>query len=119
MTIAMWSLVLNIVIAVLVVGYGIWLRNIMSQQLQSKNAEIQALEAAIKTRDAQISALQADTAPAIIEKYKNVRTFANEMAAESQRTFDKLNSLTTAFDNLRETHDAHVLQSLKGSVKEQ
>src|SRR5437667_1287506 len=99
MTIAMWSLVLNIVIAVLVVGYGIWLRNIMSQQLQSKNAEIQALEAAIKTRDAQISALQADTAPAIIEKYKNVRTFANEMAAESQQTFDKLNSLTKAFDN--------------------
>jgi cell division protein FtsB len=65
MTIQAWNIVLNAVVAVLIIGYGIWLRNIVTQQLKSKDAAIGALDAVIKVKEAEISALKSDTAPAI------------------------------------------------------
>ena len=69
MTLAGWNLVLNIVVGVLVIAYGIWLKHVIDQQLKSKDTAIAALEAVIKVKEAQISALKDDTAPAIASAY--------------------------------------------------
>src|SRR2546428_1784189 len=89
----MWSLLLQIVIGVLIVGYGIWLRYIISQQLKTKDTVIQALEAVIKTKDAQISRLQADSAPAIAEAYDKMRKHADHMTEQVQSTTEQLRGL--------------------------
>jgi hypothetical protein len=82
MTIQAWNIVLNAVVAVLIVGYGIWLKNIVEQQLKSKDTTIEAQDAVIKIKDAEISALKSDTAPAIAKAYANVREHADRMTAE-------------------------------------
>jgi hypothetical protein len=56
MTIETYSILLNTIIAVLIVGYGVWLRNIFKHQIESKDATIEA-------KDAEISRLRADAAP--------------------------------------------------------
>jgi hypothetical protein len=56
MTIQAWNIVLNAVVAIMVVAYGIWLKNIVTQQLQTKDTTIESLEAALKTKDAEIAA---------------------------------------------------------------
>jgi hypothetical protein len=78
-----WNILLNIVIAVLLVGYGVWVRNIFRQQLASKDSTIERLGAAIKANEAEIARLRGETAPAIADSYERLKTFAQRMAAES------------------------------------
>jgi|HubBroStandDraft_6_1064221.scaffolds.fasta_scaffold537110_1 uncharacterized protein YukE len=90
MTIQAWNIVLNAVVAVMVVAYGIWLKNIVTQQLNSKDTAIDALNAVIKVKDAEISALKSDTAPAIATAYKVMLEHADKMTAEVNRLSEQL-----------------------------
>lgn len=84
MTIAEWNIVLNALIAVLLLFYGLWFRNVVNQQLKSKDATIESLAAAIKANEAEISRLQGESAPAITDAYMRLRDFSNEMAKKVQ-----------------------------------
>lgn len=64
------SIVLNMIIGALVIGYGIWLRGFLKHQIRAKDA-IEALESALTTKDAEISRLHTDTA--IAEAYARMR----------------------------------------------
>lgn len=64
------SIVLNMIIGALVIGYGIWLRRFLKHQIRAKDA-IEALESALTTKDAEISRLHTDTA--IAEAYARMR----------------------------------------------
>ena len=90
MTIEAWNIVLNAVVAVVLVAYGLWLRNIVTQQLKNKDTTIDALDAVIKIKDAEISALKSDTAPAITKAYAEMREHANQMTAEVQYLSEQL-----------------------------
>ena len=89
MTIETWNIVLNAVIAVGLVVYGIWLKYITDQQLKSKDATIQA-------KDAEIARLQAESAPTIAAKYKAMKEYADQITEESQRLTDQLNTFAAA-----------------------
>lgn len=65
----------------------------MSQQLKSKDTTIEALDGAIKLKEAEISALKADTAPSIAARYAVMRQHANDMTEESRQTSEKLKVL--------------------------
>jgi len=72
------NIVLNVVVAVLVIGYGIWLRNVVKHQIEAKDATIEA-------KDAEISRLRADTAPAIAEAYAKMRAHADQMTRDADQ----------------------------------
>ncbi len=82
MTIQAWNIILNAVVAVVLFAYGLWLRNIVTQQLKSKDTAIAALEAVIKIKDAEIAALKSDTAPSITKAYAEMREHADKMTAD-------------------------------------
>jgi predicted RNase H-like nuclease (RuvC/YqgF family) len=90
MTIQAWNIVLNAAIVVVLAACGLWLRNIVNQQLKSKDTAIAALEAVIKIKEAEISALKSDTAPAITKAYAEMREHANRMTAEVQHLSQQL-----------------------------
>jgi len=94
MTIEAWNIVLNAVVVVVLVAYGLWLKNIVTQQLKSKDTAIGALEAVIKIKDAEISALMADTAPAITKAYAVMKEHANQMTVEVDVLTRRANELT-------------------------
>ena len=94
MTIEQWGIVLNATIGALLVGYGVWFRYVLEHQLRSKDTAIQALEAALKAKDAEISRLQGDTAPAIAAAYSTMREHANLATEESQRLLRQVTELT-------------------------
>jgi hypothetical protein len=48
---------------------GIWLKYVVDQQLKAKDTAIQALEAVVKSKEAEISVLSGNTAPAIAKDY--------------------------------------------------
>jgi low affinity Fe/Cu permease len=85
MTVEQWNLVLNTVIGVLVIGYGIWLKNIVDQQVKAK-------EAIIQMKDERISQLQGDSAPAIATAYATMRQHADKMTEDSTRLLEQLNT---------------------------
>jgi hypothetical protein len=80
LNISEWGLLLNSIVAVLVVVYGIWFRNIVKLQLDAKDSAISALKAAMESKDAEISRLGGEAAPAIATAYKNVKDFAEDIA---------------------------------------
>jgi hypothetical protein len=90
MQIETWNILLNAVIGVLLLGYGIWLRSVVRRQLDSKDSTIESLGAAIKANEAEIARLHGETAPAIADSYKRMKEFAERIAAES-------NDLATRF----------------------
>jgi hypothetical protein len=100
MIIEQWNIVLSAAIGVLLVGYGVWLRYVLAQQLRSKDTAIQALEAALKAKDAEISRLQGDTAPAITAAYSTMRKYANEVTDDSRRLSQQVAELTQAQQRL-------------------
>ena len=53
MTLQVWSILVNAVIAALILVGGIWLRSVVTQQLKSKDTAIQALDATIKSKEAE------------------------------------------------------------------
>jgi len=69
------NIVLNVVVAVLVIGYGIWLRNVFKHQIEAKDATIE-------TKDAEISRLRGETAPAIAAAYAAMRQHADQMTSD-------------------------------------
>jgi hypothetical protein len=79
LTIAVFSILLNAIIAVLLVIYGIWFKYIVRHQLDSKDAAIQALQTAIAAKDAVIQQLEGEKAPAIAQNYKIMKEHANEI----------------------------------------
>ena len=85
MNVTAWELLLQVVVAVLVVGYGIWLRFIFTQQLNSKDATIKLLEA-------QIAALKEEVAPAIVRNYQIMKKHAEEMTEQTQRMATQLHA---------------------------
>jgi hypothetical protein len=95
MTIQAWNIVLNAVVAVLIVGYGVWLRSIVKRQLD-------ALEAVIKIKDAEISALKADTAPAITKAYAEMREHADKMTADVLRLSEQLTKAVEDYKRLQQ-----------------
>ena len=83
MTVEAWTLILQAVLTVLVVTYGIWLRNIVKQQIDAKEATIQSLQT-------QIAGLKQEVAPAIVTHYQTMRAHAEEMTGEVQRLKQEL-----------------------------
>jgi cell division protein FtsB len=94
MTLQVWSILVNAVIAALILVGGIWLRSVVTQQLKSKDTAIQALDATIKSKEAEISALVNDRAPAIAKAYAQMREHANQMTEETQRLQDRFEVLS-------------------------
>jgi hypothetical protein len=103
MTIQAWNIVLNAVVAVVLVAYGLWLRNIVTQQLKTKDTAIEALEAVIKIKDAEISASKSDTAPAITKAYAEMREHADKMTADVLRLSEQLTKAVEDYKRLQQT----------------
>ena len=78
MNLQTYSILLNSVVGVLIVGYGIWLRNVVKHQIEAKDSTIQS-------KDAEISRLRGETAPAIAEAYAKMRAHADAMTADVNR----------------------------------
>jgi hypothetical protein len=93
MTIEAWNIVLSAVIVALLIVGGFWLRHVVTQQLKSKDATIQALEGVIKLKDVRITTLESDTAPAIAKSYAVMREHANQTAEDYQNVLDEYQEL--------------------------
>ena len=96
MQIETWNILLNALIAVLLVGYGIWLRNVFRHQLAAKDSTIESLGAAITAHEAEIKRLRGETAPAIAEAYKRLKELAEFTAAESNELAKRLKAAEAA-----------------------
>lgn len=83
MTINEWNLLLNAVICVVLVCYGLWLKNVVDQQIKAKDATIETFNAAVTAYEAEIARLKGDTAPAIAEAYQTMRAHADQMTNDS------------------------------------
>ncbi len=75
LTLPEWSVLINALIAALMVGYGFWIRAVVSQQLKLKDATIESLKA-------DISRLKEDAAPKIAKAYREMKEHAEEMTGE-------------------------------------
>jgi uncharacterized membrane-anchored protein YhcB (DUF1043 family) len=93
MTIQAWNLILNVVILVLLGFGGIWLKDIVDQQLKAKDATIEAFKATIKSHEAEIDRLKGETAPSIADAYQKMRTHAEQMTRDSQKLHTDLQTL--------------------------
>lgn len=104
MTIEVWNIVLSAaILAVLLLG-GIWLKYVVDQQLKSKDTAIEALEGALKLKDAHIASLEGNTAPAIAKAYVDMKNHANLMTEESQELSKKLTETTVELAKVTEEH---------------
>src|ERR1700751_5608643 len=90
------GIILNAIIAVLFVGYGIWLRNIFEHQLKAKDSTIESYEAIIKIHETEVSRLKAEATPAIVNAYQNVRNFADEMADANNKLAVQINEMKSS-----------------------
>lgn len=93
------NLVINALMAALMVGYGFWIRNVVKQQEKLKDAAIQALRAALTSKEAEISRLTSDTAPNIVKAYEGMREHADKMTADVMKLQGKIreSQATTEF----------------------
>lgn len=94
MTVAAWGILLNAIIAVLLVVYGIWFQYVVRHQLGSKDAAIQALQTAITAKDAVIEQMEGEKAPAVAQSYRVMREHAEEMSAEKIKLAEEVRSLS-------------------------
>ncbi len=90
LTLAEWNLLTNALMAGLMVGYGFWIHHVVKQQEKLKDAAIQALQAALTAKEAQISRLTSDTAPNIVKAYEGMREHADKMTADVMKLQGKL-----------------------------
>ena len=88
------SIVLNATVGVLVVGYGIWLKQIIERQLGLKDSTIETLNTTIQGYIAEITRLKAETTPAVVTSYQTVKTYADQMAASNNDLTASNNELT-------------------------
>jgi hypothetical protein len=93
MRIETWGIVLNAIMAVLLAGYGVWLKYIFARQLGAKDSTIEALGAAIKANEAEIARLKGETAPAIADSYMKMKDFADAMATKSNDLAGRLKEI--------------------------
>ena len=91
---AICTLVLNVVVAVLLVGYGLWFRNIVNQQLSAKDTTIETLNAAIKLRETEIAGLKGERAPAIAKDYLVMVQHAEQITKEKNELSERIENLT-------------------------
>jgi uncharacterized membrane-anchored protein YhcB (DUF1043 family) len=77
----------HVIIGVLVVCYGVWLRHVVKQQLKIKDSTIE-------NRNAQISRLQGEAAPAIAQNYQTMKKYAEETSNEVNRLAEELETVT-------------------------
>ena len=96
-----WHLVLSSVVPVLAVPYGFWLKHVIGQQLKSKDAAIAALEAVIKSKEAEITRLQADAAPAITQAYGTMKKHAEDMTSTTHTLSTELAQTKQELDSAR------------------
>lgn len=96
------NIVLNAVVAVLVVGYGLWLRNVFQHQIKAKDATIE-------TKDAEISRLKAETAPAIAEAYSKMRAHADQMTVDANLLSEKLDEQIKSLPQVRLSVEVQLL----------
>lgn len=95
MTIQEWNILLDAVIAILLIFYGFWLKNVIDQQLKAKDTAREALEAVIKSKEAEISRLSGNTAPAIVRDYAVMKQHANDMTEQKLRLSEDVKKLST------------------------
>ena len=105
------TLVLNVVIAVLLVGYGLWLRNIFTHQLSAKDTTIETLNAAIKLHETEIAGLKGDRAPAIVKDYKAMKEHAEQVTLEKQQLDERMQSLTETQRRMAAVHEVDVYRA--------
>jgi hypothetical protein len=82
-TIQGWEILLEAAILALMVVYGIYIRDLVNKQIAAKDSTIEMLRA-------QISALQANTAPAIVKDYATMRDYADKTTEEKNRLQEEL-----------------------------
>jgi len=104
MTLETYSILLNTTIGVLIIGYGIWLRNVFQHQIKAKDATIE-------TKDAEISRLRGETAPSIADAYAKMRAHAESMTAD-------VTDLTQNLDASRKTQPQFFLLMEIGALDE-
>jgi uncharacterized membrane protein YhiD involved in acid resistance len=91
MSIAGWNLVLNAIIAVLLVAFGLWFKRITDEQLRSKDATIEILREAIALHETHVAQLKEQRAPAIIAEHKTISEYADKITAEKRELDKQLN----------------------------
>jgi predicted histidine transporter YuiF (NhaC family) len=94
MTIITVNLVLNTIVAVLLVGYGLWFKNVVQHQLSAKDSTIETLKTTIVLHETEIAAVKGDRAPAIASAYKVMREHANLITEENQKLDEQVRFLT-------------------------
>jgi len=85
-TIAVCTLVLNVIVAVLLAVYGVWFNNVVKHQLGAKDATIETLKT-------EIDSLKGDRAPAIAAEYKLMREHADRMTEDKQKLDEQVRRL--------------------------
>ena len=110
---AICTLVLNAVVGVLLICYGLWFRNIVNQQLRTKDTTIETLNAAIKLHEVEIAGLKGDRAPAIAAEYKTIREYADRMTADKQGLDQRLKKLT---ERQKEEAKIHMVETAMAEV---
>jgi hypothetical protein len=99
--IAVCTLVLNVIVAVLLAVYGVWFNNVVKHQLGAKDATIETLKT-------EIDSLKGDRAPAIAAEHKIMKEFADQMAAQKQQLEDQVKTLTTSQKAMVNSNDRFI-----------
>jgi len=105
------TFVLNAVVTVLLVWYGLWFRTIVKQQLSIKDTTIETLNAAITSHQAEISILKGDRAPVITAEYKIMREHADQMTADKQALDVQVKKLTESQKEGAKIHQVEKVMS--------
>ena len=117
MTLPEWNIILSAATVGLITGGGLWLKYVVDQQLKTKDIAIQALDAVVKVKDAQIAALQSDTAPAIAKAYDVMRQHADQITAKSQKLAEVLEEIAKKHEQLEQSFPVRLkLAEAKGFV---
>jgi hypothetical protein len=82
LTLPEWNLLINALMTALMVVYAFWIRHVVGQQRKSKDAAIQALQATLTVKEAEISRLTQNIALNIVKADGEMREHADKMTAE-------------------------------------
>jgi hypothetical protein len=93
MTIEAWNIILSAIMLALMIGGGVWLKYVVDQQFKAKDTTIEALKGVVELKEAYISTLTGNTAPAIAQAYAVIKTHADAMTSEQLRLSEELKSL--------------------------
>lgn len=90
LTLPEWNLLLNALMTALMVVYGSSIRRVVSRQRKVKDAAIQALQATLMVKEAEISRLTQNIALNIVKADGEMREHADKMTAEVMALQDKI-----------------------------